>query len=467
MIAIAGAKDYDSTLTISPPEVNVKQCGIATYDLKLTNTGEKEDTFYGLVEGIPEGWYAISHESVVLKPKESKNIYLFITANCFEEPKNYTGRVMFLGNSEAVASFKMNVLADHLLALSVPENISSCICEEKSIIAVVENLGKYDEEVKLSVVGATLKEDKIKIRPGEKRQVELIIDKACEAKPGRYNIELIAESVTSYARARKVFAIDRESCYSFELSYPKEVRMCLNENVSFEIAVKNNGSREDNYSLSIDALGIYQQTTIKPGEIKMFKVNFASNEAGMIDIAFAVKGRGKEERGNIRFLVENCYGVDLQVEENKVDIQIGSGKMIKGKITNTGSREDSYKISSDVEWVSIRPENVKLKALESSDVFIYYSPLYGMKGRFVTQIKAESPRSIDVENITINVYEVLPPVGPAENLENVTENQTLPTGEVVKPAESWIKNKTLIALIIGVLLTLIVFGLIYLFVMGD
>lgn len=466
MLAIASAKDYDSSLAIWPKEVNVKQCGIATYDLKLTNTGEKEDTFYVLVEGIPEGWYAVSHESVVLKPKESKNAYLFITANCFEEARNYTGKVSFLGNSEAVASFKMNVFADHSLALSIPESVSACICEEKTVIAVLENTGKYEEDVKLSAVGASLKEDKIKIKPGEKRQIELIIDKACDAKPGRYNVELIAESTSSYAKARKVFAVNRESCYDFELSYPKEVRLCLNENVSFSIAVKNNGSRDDVYSLSIDALGIYQQTSIKPGEIKVFAVNFSSNEAGMIDVAFAVKGRVKEEKGSIRFLVENCYGVDLQVEENKIDIQLGSGKMIKGKIINTGSKEDSYRISSDVEWVSIRPENIKLKGLESSDVFIYYSPLYGMKGRFVSQIKAESAKAIDVENITINVYEALPPIGP-EEVENVSINQTQPTGEIVKPAESWIKNKTLIAVIIGVLLTLIVFGLIYLFVMRD
>ena len=466
LVGLASAKDYNSSLTISPKEINVNQCGIATYDLKLTNLGEKEDTFYVLVEGIPEGWYAVSHESVVLKPKESKNVYLFITANCFEEAKNYTGKVSFLGNSESMASFKMNVFADHSLSLSVPDNISSCICEEKSFIAVVENKGKYEEDVKLSAVGASLKEDRIKLKPGEKRQVELIIDKACDAKPGKYNIELTAQSTTSYAKARKVFAVNRESCYGFELSYPKEVRMCLNENVTFSIAVKNNGSKDDTFGLMIEALDIYQQATVKSGEIRMFNVNFGSNEAGMIDVAFSVKGKTKEEKGSIRFLVENCYGVDLQVDERKVDIQLGNGKMIKAKIVNTGSKEDSYKISSNINWVSIRPENVKLKGLESSDVFIYYSPQYGMKGRFETQLKAESMKSIDVENITVNVYESLPSIEP-DIVENATVNESQPTGQAVKPVEGLIKNKTLIAVIAGVLLTLVVFGLIYLFVMRD
>ncbi len=471
MITLASAKDYESSLSISTKEITVNQCGIATYDLTLTNKGEKEDTYYVLVEGIPEGWYSVSHESLTLKPKESKNIYLFITASCFEEPKNYSGKISFLGNSESLTEFKMNVISDHSISISLPENISSCICEESSFIAVIENTGKYDEEVKLSVVGGKIKEDKIKIKSGEKRQLEVFLDKVCGITPGKYNFEIIAESTTSYAKTRKIFEVIMQNCHDFEFSYPKEVKTCLNEKVDFGIAVKNTGSKDDDYILIMDALNIAQEMQIKSGEIKVFNVNFSSNDIGIIDIGFTVKTKTKEEKGNIRFLVDQCYGIDLQPETNKIDIQLGSGKMLKAKITNTGSKDDVYKISSDINWVSIRPENISLKGKQTDEVFVYYSPQYGMKGKFETQLKAESAHSIDIENITINVYESLP-IEP-QILENITqettlENQTQITGQIAKTSlENFIQNKTLVAIITGVLLTLIVFGLIYLFVMRD
>ncbi|MEM5777112.1 MAG: hypothetical protein QXJ06_01545 [Candidatus Aenigmatarchaeota archaeon] len=467
LLSIVNAKEYDSSLTISTNEINVNQCGIATYDLTLKNTGEKEDTFYVLVEGIPEGWYSISHESINLKPNESKNLYLFITANCFEEPKNYTGKISFLGNSESKANFKMNVFADHKLEIIIPENISSCICEDSSFIVEIHNTGKYDEDVKISVVGGNLKQNQIKIKSGEKAQIEVKLDKSCDIKPGKYNIEIIAESTNSYAKTRRIVPISRESCYNFEISYPKEIRSCLNEEVKFNIALKNNGIKEDDFTLTIDALNISETTRVKPNEIKIFNLNFSSNEEGIIDIGFVIISKTKQEKGSLRFLVEKCYGVDLQPETNNIQIQLGNGKLLKAKIVNTGTKEDSYKISSNINWVSIRPQNITLKGLGSDEIFIYYSPEYGMKGKFDTQIKAESLHSIDIENITINIYETssIEPL-PVEQTQNITQT-TIEVETNQTNIQGLLKNKTIIAVTTGVLLTLIVFGLIYLFVMRE
>ncbi|MCX8179136.1 MAG: hypothetical protein N3E38_00120 [Candidatus Aenigmarchaeota archaeon] len=466
-LTLVSAKEYDSILEIKQPEINVPQCGIATFDFKLTNTGEKEDTFYIVVEGIPEGWYSVSHESIVLKPKESKNVYLFITANCFEEPKNYTGIISFLGNSKTRKEFKMNVIAEHSLVLLLPKNVSACLCEESSFAITLKNNGRYEEDVKLSIVGGNIKEDRVKLKPSESKEIIVYLDKACEASEGKYNLEIIAQSLNSYAKVRKIFTIYRENCYNFKTSYPKEVRACIGEDVKFNIAVNNIGSRDDEYELLIDALNISQRMSIKKDETKIFGLNFSSNEAGIIDLSFSVKGKTKTESGVLRFFVDKCYGVDLQLETNKIDIEIGTGKMIKAKLLNTGSKDDVYKISSDIEWVSIRPQNVSLKSLQSEDVFIYYSPLYGMKGRFDTQIKTESAKAIDIENVTINVYETLP-IRPEDEIQNITEIQQNVSTEVKEnKIQSFLKNKTLVAVIIGVLVTIMIFGFIYLFVMRE
>lgn len=469
-INLALAKEYESSIAVVPSQLTVQSCGIATYDINIKNLGEKEDTLYALVEGIPEGWYVLSHESVTLKSGESKNVYLFITADCYSEPKNYSGKISYLGKTESSASFGMNVIADHSLKIEAPSLVSSCLCEESSIFVTIENTGKYDEDAVLSVNGATLKENKIKLKAGEKKQVELLLDKACEAQVGVYDIELKAESTSSYARTSAKFGIRRNKCYDFETLYVKEFTTCVNEPITFIVSVKNTGTKEDTFQVNIEALNFNKIVSIKPGETKNFEASFRSGEYGTIDLGFSVKSSSKSMQGTIRFNIEKCYGVDIQPEENKLEIKSGSGKLLKAKLINTGIMQDTYTISSDVGWVSIRPLKVTLIGNGSDDIFIYYSPEFGALGKYETKLKAESERASDEETITINVFKELieqPPVEPIEINITTTQEQA-PTGKgVAVTLQDWLKNKIFVAVAAGVIVTLIIFGLIYLFVMRD
>ncbi len=465
------ASDYSSSIAITPSKLTVQPCGIATYDINIKNTGEKEDTFYALVEGIPDDWYALSHESITLKPKESKNVYLFITADCYTEPKNYSSRISYLGNSESTTSFEINVIADRSLKIEAPSSISSCLCEESSIFVTVYNTGKYDENVVLYVEGAKLKENEIKLKAGEKRQIEVIIDKACEARVGTYQIELKAESTSSYARASTKFEVRRNNCYDFETLYVKEFTTCVNEPMTFVISVKNTGIKEDTFQVNIDALNLKETISIKPGETKNIEASFIGSDYGTVDLGFSVRSSLKSMQGIIRFNIEKCYGVDIQPEENKLTIPVGTGKLLKVKLINTGVMRDTYNISSNVNWVSIRPIRVTLEGSESDDIFVYYSPEFGALGEYETKIRAASVKSSDEETITVNVIKEMkeqPLVEPIEINITTTSQESPSTGKsVMTTLQDWLNNKVFVALIAGILITLVIFGLIYLFVMRD
>lgn len=470
---ISLAKDYESLVEVIPIQLTVEPCGIATYDIKIKNLGEREDTLYALVEGIPDGWYTITHESVTLKPGESKNAYIFITADCYSEMKKYSGKISYLGNSESTGLFYMNVIPTHSLKIETPQLISACLCEESSIFVTIENTGKYEEDVILSISGARLKENEIKLKAGEKRQVEIILDKACEAQLGTYEVELKAESKSSYARTSSKFNIKRDNCYNFETSYVKEFTTCINEPTKFVISVKNTGTRDDTFQVTIDALNFNEIATIKSGETKNFIANFTSNEYGTIDLAFSVKTSSKSLQGIIRFNVEKCYGVDLQPEKNELDIKVGSGKLLKAKLINTGVKQDTFTISSDINWVSIRPLRLTLTGNGSDDIFIYYSPEFGALGKYETKLKAESEKVSDEETIVVNVLKELeetkeqPLVEPVE-INTTTTQEQLTTGKgIAITLQDLLKNKTIIAIAAGIVITLIIFGLIYLFVMRE
>ena len=450
------AQNYRSELSIYPKEVNVNQCGIATYDLVLKNTGDKEDTFYALVEGIPEEWYSLSHESILLQPHENKKIYLFVTANCFEEPKNYTGKIYFLGNSESIAEFKMNVFSDHSISIAPLDIKPSCACEETPLSFVLINTGKYEEKLKLKIKGGYVRQDTYDLKPGESVNFEVILEKSCGFY-GDYELEINVDSLSSYAKTSKKIIINRENCHDFELKYDQIKNFCLNEKATFSVSIYNIGTLDDSYTLYIDAINILEEINISSKGNKTFNLVFEPDEVGIIDLGFTVKSSTKESKGMLRFNIEKCYGVDLQAEKKEITILLGNGQLVKAKITNTGSKNDTFKIISDVKWVSIRPEQVKVDGLKSEDIFIYYSPEYNQIGVFNTSIKAFSDKSNDEEQIKVNVVREFPIIQPDENQNLTTTTQQ----------KESLSNKTLIALAVGIILTLMIFGLIYIFVMRE
>ncbi|MBU5689979.1 MAG: hypothetical protein QXM68_02175 [Candidatus Aenigmatarchaeota archaeon] len=456
IISSAYAKDYDSTSSIYPREIIVSQCGIATFDITLTNAGEKEDTFYTLVEGIPEGWYDLSHDYIELQPKQAKTVYLFITANCFEQPKNYTGKISFLGNSETFSEFKMNVVSDHSLELlSRPK--PSCLCEETETTFILRNTGKYDEKVKLYAKGGYLEQDVFDVKSGQEIEFKVRLDKACDFDEKDYIIEISAESLSSYAKVKSNFPIQRDKCYDFKIEYNNESSICINEKATFSVTLHNTGTKDDEYILSMDALDILEKINVSANQTKTFNLVFEPDEVGIIDLGFSVKSNTKEEKGTIRFNVEKCYGVDLIANETQINILLGEGKLVKAKLVNTGTRDDTFKIVSDVKWVSLRPEQVLIKGMKTEDIFIYYSPEYNQIGEFQTSIKAYSNNSFDEEKINVKVSSEPVAVQPEDTTQVTTTTE-------IKESQT---NKTLIALIVGLLLTFVIFGLIYMFVMRD
>jgi hypothetical protein len=263
--------------------------------------------------------------------------------------------------------------------------------------------------------------------------------------------------MTSYAKTSKKITINRENCHEFHIKYDEVKNLCLNEKATFSVSIYNIGTVDYEYLLYIDALDISEKVNISSKSNKTFNLVFESDEVGVIDLGCSVKPSTKESKGMIRFNIEKCYGVDLQAEQNEITILLGDGRLVKAKLTNTGSKNDTFRIISDVKWVSLRPEQIRVEGMKSEDIFIYYSPEYNQLGVFNTTIKAFSENSKDEESIKVNVVSELPIIQPEENASTTT---TLQQNEGVS-------NKTLIALGVGILITIFIFGMIYLFVMRD
>lgn len=503
------AVDGGVSVSVSPKTITIKPCGIATYDVEVDNLGTLEGTYTIQVEGIPSEWYTLSSESITVGAGKTDKAYLFITPNCYEDKfGQFNGSVSLVGGVNATDKFTLVVVPDHVIKLTLPEEITVCLGEEKELVGILENVGNYTEDVVFTTSGdasafAKVPEEKVIINVGKKNNVTTVLNPV-DVELGSYNLKIDAESTTSYTSASASTVVKVVKCYDVDVTFPEQVQACGEKAKTFDITIKNTGLKNDTYTLTVQDLNYSTSVTLGPGEPKTLGISFFNEVEGTYDVAFTVESAFVKKEGTIKFVVTKCYGVDLTVEENELQIESGKGKLVKGKVTNTGLMANTFKIISDVIWSSIRPGEVSLNSNESKDVFAYYSPEYGAKGTYYTNLTAKSDSSQDTEQLTIEVLTkgevttttieeitaveettaITEETTPAENFtttveETIPEETTIPaettpetiettpaieipTGEVIK---GFWENKVMRSLLISIIIVVIILIIIYLVVM--
>ncbi len=468
LISVSLAKDYEVSVGITPKIMTVHPCEIASFDIDVKNLGEVEDTYSVSIEGLPEGWYSLSEDSLTLGPGELDKIYLFVTPYCYGEFGAFKGSVVVTDQSNATDIFFLNVVPDHKIEVSLPEEVKTCLQETSNITATVKNTGNYTEELVLEVSGnasgfVELSKKSLTLNPGESKEISLSI-KPTEESLGDYLLELEGKSTTSYATSKASSVIKVVDCYKVSVIYPEKVETCANELIQFNITLKNVGLKEDSYEVEIKDLNYTEIVKLEPEESQTLKMLFLKGEIGTYDVDFTVKSNFVEEEGTIEFVVLRCYGVDLSVEEKEFEIEMGRGKLIRAEVTNLGTKGDTFKITSDVGWVSIKPTEVTLASNESRDVFVYYSPKFGLVGTLNTSLTAKSDKSEDTENLKITITKVTIPTIETTTT-TVPPSVEIPTVEIVGVWEKIMESRVIRSALIAVIIVIIILIVIYLVVM--
>jgi uncharacterized membrane protein len=482
LVSVVFAKDYDLSVSVSPKSMKIYPCGDpASFDVDIDNLGELEDTYSIAITGLPDGWYSLSEDSINLGPGESGRVYLFVTASCSGEIETGIFKVFVTASDGASASdsFTLEVIPDRKIQVTMPEEIKTCLQESLDVEATIKNGGNYTEDVTLTLSGsasdfAELKEDSITLEPFEEKNVNIAVIPTGGTEVGDYDLELEAKSTSSYAISKDSGIVNVVECYKVDIKYPEKVETCVDEVAEFEITIENIGLKKDSYELSIEELNYTEVVELEQDESKTFAVSFLKDEVGSYDLGFVAESDFVKEEGTITFDVLRCYGAELSVEETTVDMELGRGKLIKAKITNLGAKSDTFEITSDVDWVSIKPDTITLEPNESEDIYVYYSPKYGMTGTFETVLSAASENSqSDVDmKLTVSGAGVVTTVetaikeGEKEETTTVKPEEEVPTGEAVGGLFSQVwDNKILRALMIAVIVVIIILIIVYLVVM--
>ncbi len=477
---------FSVDVDVVPKSFGAAPCGIATYDILINNTG-KDDTFAVFIDGIPTDWYTLTDDVVQLKSEQTKTIYLFVTADCFSPEKTYQGNVTIKGQSKSTVPFTLSVVPDHIIDVALQNDISFCLCEEGTIPVTISNKGLFDEDIDLTLGGTSISfvsmtTTGLALKTGESRTINLTIANMCQSEHSISSLEVVAKSRNSYAKDSAASVIKRNKCHDFDVTFDKEIITCAVEEKPFSIVVKNTGSKTDTFEVNIPAFNVTQKTTLSPEESATINSTFLTTNARIYNITFTVSSSVATKEDSIDFVAQSCYDVDVQVESNEITIVSGKGKLLTAKVLNKGSLPDNYELTIDVPWVSIRPQNLTLEGNESGILFAYYSPEFGAKGKFDTRLAAKSERSQDEEMVSVNVVDKeetsttststtlnesidISPVTDTIVSVNETTTEVQAGGSLLERVK---ENRFLLSILVGALIAIGVFVVLYFFVMrGD
>lgn len=439
---VSYAAEYEVAVDITPKAIDTKPCGIAAYDILIKNTGELGDTYFFDVEGIPEGWFTLSHDEMTLEAGESQKIYLFITPDCYEEEYGlFEGTFIVMDGSGATMNFTLNVIPDHILELEIPEDMKVCLGEDAEMTITVKNMGDYTEEVYLTASGdlgdfVTFSEDTMTLEAFEEKEIIMTLSPK-DIEYDTYDLVVEAKSSTSYARSSASSMIEVAKCYDVEVTFPEEVKACGAEIKTFEITVKNIGLKDDSYVLTIADLDYAVTVPLTPEEFRTVELEFFKEEEGTYEVGFTVGSEFITKEGMITFVVEKCYGVDLMLEETEIEIESGKGSLLKGTVKNTGTLTSTFDIISNVVWSVIKPDKITLESEEEKEVYAYYSPEYGMEGTQTVELTAKSTKVEDTEELMIEVFpkEEIPTTTVTEETTTIEEETTTMEETTTTPEE--------------------------------
>ncbi|NOX71910.1 MAG: hypothetical protein GXO64_04415 [Candidatus Micrarchaeota archaeon] len=464
-LEIEASSQTSYATAVKTVELNVRDCylfSLSSSELEKDACLGEEKTFTYTLEnnGLVEDTYTISTSdnviadktTVTLAPKAKETIS--VKAKSFEE-----GALTF--NIEVVSDFNPEFKKSVTGTLNTKEckDISIIPAEETEVAKEtcfgkvaqfsfeVKNTGSIPAEFVLETDLGTLDKDILNLQAGESGIVTLTIDTASEMKIGE--TKDISISATS-GDVKKEFnaQITAKNCYAAEMDITSDDegrRICVCDNVDYDIKVKNTGEMKDVYELSfLDKRYVFE---LAPGEEKDFSYVYGTLgvEPGEKEFKATLRSPYIQAERTVKLNVEPleaCFGVDITVNgddtktaesmviKNTKKVEKCEGVTFSLKLKNTGDKADTYKLYIEgPSWTFLSEDSAILDVGEEREIYVYAAPEYetDLDTYPITVKVVSSKNATDEVGLIVNVVEKgaeesVETQETTENVTNVTES---------------------------------------------
>ncbi|MBU2100965.1 MAG: hypothetical protein ABH850_00205 [Candidatus Micrarchaeota archaeon] len=363
--------------------INSTQCNQETFEIELKNTGIFDERALISVQGINPNWISLSSEEILLPKNQTRNFELDVLIPCNEETKNYEFTLF-------VELKNTGIIKEKTLAVNVKEGqgigieskeFNACNDLKTEEKLMIENSGILSDNIKVELEGLnwiTLKENSFSLNPGQTKELELEFN-GKDLEKGNYNFTLKIYSEKFNNFYSKDFSVKLEDCFNLEVTKGQfQDSACIESTPEISFIIKNTGTRKANVKAGIEGINaVLEKNSIglnpnESTEIKA-KLNLSEEQEGKINFIFLADSENYSASLENSIEIQNCYETEAIVPSIEVCNEVPlTGKFIV--IKNTGTKKQSFEVSSDVDWIKLEETNFELEGNQEKTIGLIITP---------------------------------------------------------------------------------------------
>lgn len=198
----------------------------------------------------------------------------------------------------------------------------------------------------------------VEVGPGETETVFLWLQPPATMEPGDYGFDVTVRSSNTGEEVTERGTLTVLSCRDVDLSVDQQEKTaCRGETAEYAVEVTNAGEAEETYALSASAGAIEpQEVTLAPGESQTVTLSALSDREAEETIEVYAESTESYASADtaVVFRAERCKDVDLFLTPSEQNVCRGEAANYKITVRNTGSVQDSYELSTNVEGANVQ-----------------------------------------------------------------------------------------------------------------
>jgi len=304
-----------------------------SHTYNITSVGENSSWIYmgakaeagALMNDVSGKWIGSEPLVISLAAGQEEELVAFVKPqDCYVTPGNYTIKIRVSNGETIEEDISIRVISTRSVALEADEsNKSVSQCGQASYSLSVENTGKSDEWVILSVQGIgsawfSLPQTEFLLEEGATRTIPLEVQPNCTALPKGYDFTVSAEMAGTSFRASESLSLVITDMQGIEITAP-ELVACNDALSAGTIEIENSGRLAD--SLELDVTGPEwvsldtKKVSVQEGETASIGLSFAESTAQPGSYTITVKAHStkfnKDYVQNFDVHVKDCYSASI------------------------------------------------------------------------------------------------------------------------------------------------------------
>ncbi|MDP6670470.1 MAG: hypothetical protein QGI60_01490, partial [archaeon] len=355
----------------------------------LTNESSSQHTYTITAVGENTDWINLNGKwigsealTVTLNAGQSIELVAFVKPqSCYIQPGTYELRIR-IDDEEFVIIVIVTSTRELEMDVS-PSQVSLEQCEEETFTIEIENIGKSNERVLLSVSGipsawADFAQQEFVLEKKAKRTVEMKLSPVCNATVKDYRFDVVAGIEGTSFTAKEEVLLEMVDVQDIAVS-ASALNACNDASSTGTIEVKNNGNLEDDLTLSVSGLDWasldVENVSIEAGQTADVIVNFEKSNVAAGTYEFTVSAHSskfnKDTLETFNVNVSDCYSVSI--ESLEVDGEEGKACLEENptyKFTLVNGQTEAIELNASISGMSavINPASVSIPAGESREL---------------------------------------------------------------------------------------------------